>query len=217
VAIIGGISLIVTGLIAYIKDLQLKRFEIENKEMKSQLAETDDILTEANIKINILDKLGNFGVFNEIRTSVDRIFSETRADRFLILFALNGKKDFRTVSVVFEQHKHPELKVNAIIRYRDVQVDDEYRRLLKNVETFNQVTLDTETMPNQLLKDFYTIEQVSHSLIKFLHRKAMDKDNDMVMFCSIATHESDTFDNLEKAIIKTELEGTITRVIKDYI
>ena len=217
VATIGGASIIISGLIAYVKDLQIKRIEIENKEMKSRLELNDDIATEANIKINILDKLGNLIVFNEIRASVDRIFESTHATRFLILFAVNGTREFRTISVVFEQHKDPQLKVNAIVRYRDIQIDDEYRRLLKNVESFGSVDLDVDTMPNQLLKDFYTIEQVTHSQMKFLNRKHIDEYNDLVMFCSIATHEQKRFDNLDNAIINSELDSTIKRVIKEYM
>lgn len=217
VAIISALALIITGVIAYKKDIRIKKIEIENKEMKSQLTSGDDILTESNIKITILDKLANFAIFNQIKTSADRMFKETKADQFLILFALNGKRDFRTVSVVFEQHQHPKWAVNSIIRYRDVQIDDDYRRLLKNVEAFGEVDVDISTMPNQLLKDFYLIEHVKHAKIKFLHRKSLDESNDMVMFSSIATHENEAFNNLESAIIKTEFEGTISHVIKNYI
>jgi hypothetical protein len=216
-SIIGGISLIIAGIIAYLKDARFKKLTIENKEIKLQLNDSTINLTDANIKIALLDKLGNFVVFNEIRQSVDRIFENTSADRFLVLFAINGTRSFKTVSVIFEQHKHPDLKINAIIRYRDVQIDDEYRRLLRNVEEYTEIDLDVTSMPNQLLKDFYTIEQVTHSKVKFLHRKHVDEKNDIVMYCSIAKHSPDPFDNLENAIIKTEIEGCIQRVITEYI
>lgn len=217
VAIISGIAVIIAGIITYYKDLRIKQIEIENREMKARIADENDIINEVNIKIHILDKLANFAVFSEIRSSVDRMFSETKADRFLLLFAINGKKDFRTVSVIFEQHKHPQLKVNAIIRYRDIQIDDEYRRLLKNVEALDEINLNIETMPNQLLRDFYIIERVSYSKLKFLHRKTIDETSDIVMFASIATHEHEPFDNLDNAIIKSEIEGTVIHVIKQYI
>lgn len=217
VSIISAIAIITASIIAYRKDVRLKVMEIENRQMKTQISDKDDILTEANIKVNILDKLANFGVFQEIKASVDRIFENTKADRFLIIFALNGTRDFRTVSVVFEQHQHPRFEINAIVRYRDVQIDNGFRKLLRNAEDQGEVVLDTSTMPNQLLKDFYTIEQITHCKFKFIMRKHMDAKNDMVMFSSIATHEPDPFDNLESAIIKTEFEGSIMRIIKNYL
>ena len=216
-SIIGGISLIIAGIIAYFKDSRIKRVEIENREMKSQLADNAELAENANININLLDKLGNFIVFNEIRSSVDRIFENTQADRFLILFTINGKREYRTISVVYEQHKHPQLKINAIIRYRDVQIDDQYRRLLRNVEQLGEVDLNVDTMPNQLLKDFYTIEQVMHSKVKFIHKKSLPNEKNLVMYCSIATHLPKPFDDLENAIIKTEIEGSIAHVLKEYI
>ena len=217
VAVIGAIALITSGIITYFKDLRIKKIEIENKQMKSLIESAEQSVEDANIKINILNKLGNFFVFNEIRSSIDRIFENIKADRFLILIALNGKKDFRTMSVVFEQHKHPELKINAIVRYRDILIDVPYKILLKNVENWGEVNLNIDTMPNQLLKDFYTIEQVQHSKLIFLHRKHLDSDNDMVVYCSAATHLPEKFNNIESTIIKTEIDSSIRRTIIEYI
>jgi hypothetical protein len=135
----------------------------------------------------------------------------------MIIIAMNGTHDFRVVSVIFEQHKTEKWKVNAIIRYRDVEIDDSFRKLLKKVEVEDSVTFNVAKMKPQLLKDFYVIEKVKHSHLRFLHREELNKDNDVVVYASIATHDDDEFTNIENTFIKTELEGSIKHTMLTYI
>lgn len=209
VSIIGAIATITVSILLYRKDIKIKKMEIETTRER-------ETAKHQSIKINALDKLLDFTSFNLIRNSVDRIFEHTKADRFMILIAVNGKTDFNVVSVIFEQHKTAKWRVNAIIRYRDVNIDDAYRQLLKDVEYSGSVLLKVDEMKPQLLKDFYVVEKVKHSLIKFLHREHIDDENDVVIYSSVSTHLSAPFTKIEKAIIKTEYEGTIIHTIKEY-
>jgi len=130
---------------------------------------------------------------------------------------MNGQTDFRVISVIFEQHKNKKWKVNAIIRYRDVEIDNQFRQTLKDSERYGCVDFNVSTMKPQLLKDFYIIEKVKHSKFRFLHRQSIDTKNDVVIYSSIATHEDEPFTHIEETIIKTEYEGSIIHTIKTYI
>jgi len=217
VALIGAVSVIVAAIIAYRKDTKIKELELEQETLQLDINKKNDIIKDRNFKVRVSDKLLDFQAFNQIKESVDRIFETTKADQFLILIAVNGKTDFRLVSVIFEQHKTSRYKVNAIIRYRDVEVDDEYRKLLKEVEHEGSVDLDVMKMKPQLLKDFYTIENVKHSKLRFLHREHLNDNNDIILYSSVVTHNKDKWTNLEDAIIKMEYEGSIIHTIKAFI
>ena len=209
VSIIGAIATITVSVLLYRKDLRLKEMEIETAIQK-------EASNQQSIKITALDKLLDFTSFNTIRNSVDSIFENTKADRFMILIAVNGKTDFNVVSVIFEQHKTSKWKVNAIIRYRDVNIDDKFRQLLKDVEYNGELDVKVDDMKPQLLKNFYIIEKLKHVKFKFLHRESVDEDNDVIIYSTVSTHLSTPFTKIENAIIKTEYEGTIIHTIKEY-
>ena len=184
--------------------------------MEIESAKQKEAAKNQSIKINALDKLLDFTSFNIIRNSVDRILDNTKADRFMILIAVNGKTDFNVVSVIFEQHKTAKWKVNAIIRYRDVHIDDKFRKLLKDVEYKGTLDIRVDEMENQLLKDFYIIEKLKHVKFQFLHREHVDENNDVIIYSTVSTHLSTPFTKIENAVIKTEYEGSIIHTIKNY-
>jgi len=217
VAIITGVVSVSLAIIAYLKDVKLRGLKDELETKKKEAKEAERKSTEQNMKLGALHRLLDFTSFNEIRTSVDRIFLKTKADRFMILFAMNGTHDFRVISVIFEQHKNPEWTVNAIIRYRDVEIDQRFKNILHETESIGEIDYDVSEMHPQLLKNFWVIEGVKHAKVRFLHRHHIDKENDVVIYSTIATHSDEPFDSLENTIIKTEYEGSIQHTIKTYI
>jgi hypothetical protein len=217
VALISSAAVIIAAFIAYKKNDKIKRLQIDKEELQDSINQKNIIIKDREFKISTSDKILNFQAFNLIKDSVDRMFNQTKADRFLILIAVNGVRDFRMISVIFEQHKFSQYKVNAIIRYRDVEIDDAYRQLLRDVEHFGSVDLITDEMEPQLLKDFYTIENVKYSKMRFLHRHHLDAENDIVIYSSAATHKNEPWTHIENAIIKMEYEGSIIHTIREYI
>ena len=217
VAIITGIVAIVVSFIAYMKDLKMHKLKdlMAKRELENEAREREH--EERNLKLGALDRLLDFQSFNEIRDSADRMFKSTKADRFMIIIAMNGTHEFRVVSVIFEQHKTEEYKVNAIIRYRDVEIDDEFRQNLKEVEREGSIDFHVSSMKPQLLRDFWVIEKIKHAKMRFLHRQSLDAHNDVVIYSTIATHTDEPFTQLEDAILKTEYEGSIIHTMKTYI
>lgn len=205
-----ALALLGAAFITYRKDVKLKQ-------MTQDMQKANSELTDVKMKRDVLGGLLNFIAFNKIRDSVDRIFEQTKADQFLILFAINGKTDFNYVTVIFEQQKESKYKINAIVRYRDVNIDVKYRGMLKDAETHGSVDLTTSEMSSQILKDFYTLEKIKHSKVHFIHRKSLDENNDVTVFGSVATHSKEKWSKAENTIIKNEYEGSINHILREFI
>ena len=223
IALIGGITTIIASLIAFFKDRKAKEESNNNGlllkkiELLTHSIENDrENLLENSVKSNILDKLSEFAVFNEIKNSIYRIFDKTRADRFLLLFSLNGTRELKRVSVAFEIHKNPQTS-NAIVRYRDVQIDNQYRELINRLEVEGTIDLSREQMTPQILKDFFTIEGMNTIKLTFVERRHLDKQNDIVIFGTIVAEEKEPWSELETAIINSEYEGTLKPIIREFL
>lgn len=182
--------------------LEIENLQLENNQLKNEKKETEQ-------KLDFINRILDLEFINQIGESVNRMFAQTKADRFLILVARNGKVDFNIVSVVFEQHKKTEFRINAIARYRNVHIDNSYRIMLKDAERYGMVQIETAKMPDSVLKDFYEMEGITFSKVRFLARKPIDNDNDFLVYSSLSTHEKTDFTKREKAYIKTQYEGTI--------
>lgn len=217
VALISAVAIIIVAYIAYKKDVRIRKLELEKISLRNTINKKNNIIQDRNFKISTSDKILSFESFNKIKNSVDRIFAKTKADRFLIMIAVNGITDFRVISVIFEQHKNTKYQVNAIIRYRDVEIDDAYKQLLKDVEFHGSIDLSINSMLPQLLRDFYTIENIKHAKMRFIHREPLDSNNDIIIYSSVATHETDSWTSIENTLIKTEYEGSIIHTIKEFL
>lgn len=210
VAIISSTALIIVAVIAFIREMRLKKFELVSK-VQSRINK------DVKLKSDILEKLIDFSTFNAIRDSVDRIFSKTKASKFYIFMALNGKTDFNIISLVFEQNDTTKYRVNAIIRFKQIGIDSEFRHLIKETELNGPILLDVDTMDPQLLKDIYLSSDVTHSMVRHLYRGKIDDDNDVVIFSTLSTQKPNTYTEKELAIVNAEYEGTIVQSIKEYL
>lgn len=173
--------------------LHRREMKKKNLELSDQKKTTEDF----KIKAEVLNRVLDFSSFNLIKDAVDEMFLETKADRFLILIAINGQTDFNIVSVIFEQHKTADFQVNAIARYKDLPIDEAYRSMLKHAEREGQVLLETEKIERSLLGELYRLEGVEHSVVKHILRIKADERNDILVYSSLATHNSRSFTNLE--------------------
>lgn len=147
-------------------------------------------------------------VFNEMRDIIDTIFHNTKADRFLILTALNGKTDFRFATAVYEQHNNTQktlLSVGATSKYVKFEFDDKYKNMLKQAEREGMIMLETSKMDPSDLKSIYLSEKVSFANIYFLLRKKIDDKNDRIFYCSVASHSGEPFTDAENVLFKARV------------
>ena len=207
VALMGLIGTLIPAYWGFKEKIKNRNKDNEIEQLRKQVVEND-------IRTEVVDRLLDITLLSEIRDAVDIIFNETKADRFLILIALNGVTDFNMISVIFEQHKGGD-KVNAIARYRNLTIDDEYKQMLKKAERNGIVELHVSEMPEEsILKQLYLIENVKYSNIRFLLRKPIDNGNDVVVFSSLSTHNEEGFSIADKTIAITQYDATIIPALK---
>lgn len=197
---ITSITTIIVGYIAYKKDVKLKAATKLNAEMAATRS--------------VLDSLSEFNAFNSIKTCISELFDSTKATRFLILVAVNGETTFNNISVVFEHHADRRDNV-SMIKYKNISVDDAYRKMLKMAEVDGPVLIDVDKMEDCLLRKFYEIEGVKHSKVTFLSRQKIDRKNDVVIYSSIATGNLEGYTDLELVKFRLAYDSIITPTIRN--
>ena len=205
VSIIGGITTIIGAYIAYRKEIKIKSME------KSHKVAIKTVETRSAALENIL----KFEVFTKLSQAVNDIFDNTCADRFLILFATNGKTNTDTVSVIFEQHQDKEgvVHVNAMAQYHEIRVDEGYIDILKRSEREDTLLLSQEELGSSVLGKIYKAEGIYWSIFKFLERRSINEDDDILTFSSCATHETEMPEN-DQVYISSKY-GYIKSLIRD--
>jgi hypothetical protein len=190
------------------------------------------ILIEKNKKI--VDLVKNEGHFNKIQSTfndvffssrfltltqkkIKEIFKKTRAERFLILYAINGKTSFNTVTVCYEMGFDNKI-VWASEMYDKFEIDNPYRSMLKRVEFDHSIILDVAKMEECFLKTVYQSqdEQICHSIICFISRIKINENDDLLIYMSIATKSIDCFEKNELITIKRncdQIRGASSNII----
>lgn len=164
----------------------------------------------------LLNALYNdFHLFNEIKWVVEDIYKHTGATRFLMLSAKNGKTDFNYASCMYEHFKENE--IDAIRRYKNVLIDDDYRNMLKKTERDGYIDFKTDDMDdNSVLKAIYLKEGITHSKVMFLKRVNIDEENDRVLYCSISTHNESGFSDVDLAFMRN-YSGVLRDIINKWL
>lgn len=202
------LTIIIPAVLLHKQKMSAKEKELLEEKRKNK---------EHLIKADVLDKVLEFASFNAIKEAVEELFSTTRADRFLVLIAVNGKVDFNMISVIFEQHKKGNSKVNAIARYRSLSIDSKYREMLKESEKNGMLIIKTADMDDCLLRQIYEIEGVQESMIRHLIREHIDDDNDVLVYSSLATHDKRGFTPLGRTKANIMYDSTIKGIIEDVL
>ena len=155
--------------------------------------------------------------FNNLRDIIEEMFNKTKADRFLVLVATNGRSDFKFATAIYEHHKFIDqntvkLSVGGTSKYVRFRFDKAYLQMLKESEIRDKVSLSTNEMPESDLKDIYLTENIKDSEVYFLKREKIDENNDVIFYCFIATYNSEGYSRADKTLIKTYMDG-----VKDLI
>lgn len=204
VAIITFFGTVFSSTLAY-------KEKVKNKKLS-------DEISEHKKRADLVDKILDLTLLEDIRQAVNVFFETTSAERFLILIAVNGKTDFNVVSVIFEQRKVSNSKINAIARYRNLKVDKYYKEMLKDVERHQAIDYQVSKMPEgSLLRAIYENEGVRHSRVRHLLREPIDDNNDVLIFSTVAKFEDEPFTLNEKAIFMTQFDAVIVPSLRKML
>ena len=213
--LIGSIGTLIIGFIKHKQDKKKTGLEIENLELENaKLKKDNEVKLE---KLSFYDDFIKLVFYNSINDAAQDIFDKTKADRFLILIARNGKTDFNYVDVVLEFHKDSKKDLEAVKVYKNVKLDYQYKEMLKKSEYYGFVDLDTLKMESQILKHYYQYEKVNFSRIKSALRMPIDNDNDFLVFTSYATHSETNFTEQGLAIIDMIHDSIIKPSLKSLL
>lgn len=144
--------------------------------------------------------------FSMLRDAVDEMFQRTKADRFLIMFAFNGREHMRFASAIYEQNSEgrAHVSIGAVSKYVHVDIDDDYRGILKKAEVDGTVAYEVGRMRTGLLKDILESEGVKH--VKISHIKRYEdfagEGKDLLVYCSVGTHSDEPYTKAEKTYIR---------------
>jgi hypothetical protein len=180
------------------------KFYFDNKVLKSK----NEVLRE-EIKDKSLEIQMDLQTLNDIKDVVEHMLSKTKADRFLILTATNGKTDLRFATAIYEHHKKSDkivLSIGATGKYVKFEFDSEYKKMLKDVETHKMLNYDVSKIVDSDLQRIYNAEEITFSNVYFLLRSAIDQDNDRMFYCSVATHSEKNYTHSELVILKAAVD-----------
>lgn len=193
-------------------------FQYKSKKLEySKLEQKHLDLVKENKRLNIerasLTVLFDYEFYNFLETEIDKIFKTTKCDSFCIHFAINGKSDFNYTTVAFEMTR-TESNNSAIARYIRVVIDDDYRKMLKDAEKNSEVTLDIDSMQDNLLKRIYQSDQerIKFSIVRFLARIPVDDDNDVLLYSTSSTHDIKGYTATEKTQIQITHDALRSRM-----
>lgn len=115
-----------------------------------------------------------------------QIFATTPATRLLLLYAINGKRDFKYITCVFESNRPetPAPVVSAISKFVDLAIDPDYRTMLKQAELggdYHHIT----SIETGLMSQIYRSEGISSAAVSFVTRCHIDDENDLVLFTAV--------------------------------
>ena len=211
VALISGVSLL---LVAYINKYHERK--LKEKEWEKESLKTD--LKKIKIELDTLTLFFSCDFYSFLDIQIQDLFKHTKASRFLLLFAINGKIDFNTATAAYEYTK-TEQSAGATQKYVRLPLDAHYRDILKIVEKYKYFDINTEKLPkDSLLKQIYTSskEQIKHSRVMFLKSYHVDKENDLILYASVGTHNKEKFteDELYQISMTVSRISTKTEQIK---
>lgn len=204
VAIIAGVTTLLSTTIAGYYALKNKRAEYEIKNQKNEIETAKEDVSRLKAELSCINIMFEHDLISFLNHQVDKLFERTKAERFIILFAINGKTEFNFVSVCYEKTKSDKTR-GAIYRYVRLGIDSHYKEMLKRVERYETIYLDVDQMEESLLKGIYkqTVEGVTFSSIHFIKRLAADRNNDIVIYSSLATTKPEDFTAVERVTIKS--------------
>lgn len=176
-------------------------------------------LLHSQITKGLQNTTSRIRTFNGLNNAVRELFRETRADRFLILIAINGTVHYKTVSVIYQKHENDGDDHDAVKRYGNIVIDDAYRKMLKDAEYKGCVNVLTAQIKDTLLGNIYRIEKIIQSRVYFVKRIMLEeKGKDVMVYVSIATHDKKGFTiegvTLMNMIVDSRIKNYVADIIK---
>jgi hypothetical protein len=151
-----------------------KKFKNETDFLK------DNIYTSKITKLKEIFDLKSFSLLEE---HIHEVFSNTFVDRMTIMILMNGKVDFKFMSVIFDQDKEG-LKRGLQNPYTKIIINEDYHDLVISLTIGNSIWLHKDFRRVGNISDYLEYENVKTIGYYKVKRIALDDYNDLLMYCS---------------------------------
>ena len=180
VAIIGASGLVITAHISS-----------NARQLKAKLE-------QAHVQIRHKSKTNSFTAiaasWEYIRSQIDTLVKETKADRFLLLSSNNGYLEPRWATAYVQIRGGGQ----DVFVYRDYEIDDDYRDRLIYIKNNSYAIYKTEDMPKGEVRTVYEREGVYEAFWFYVGKSQIPGTQIFeISFFSIATHELESFNGEE--------------------
>jgi hypothetical protein len=153
--------------------------------------------------------------FNNIQIAITSVFTDTAFDNFVIMTAMNGQRDFRFISALYEQHsERARISMGATGRYVKFEFDTHYREVLKRMESAGELDFNIQEMQESDLKNMFLADGVADAKMVFVARAKMDDENDRVFFFVLSSH---SVVNAQDKLKARAYIGSIKEIIKSAL
>lgn len=175
---------------------------------------------ELNSELTIIKVLIDNDFVNEFESIASNIFNNTKVDRIMFFYAVNGKKPFNVVTAFMEKRRYYD--VGTFKKYTKLPVDEEYKKMLRFIESEGFIYYNVKEMPDSLLKNIYNSpdENVKHSKISFINRRSLNDRDDVLLYVSCSTGVDIPFTEYEKTNLTINLNKIRNKInhlkIKQY-
>lgn len=130
--------------------------------------------------------------WNEIERQVSDLFRDTKADRFMILLARNGKDKPTRTTAIYQTRDGGQRDYE----YKDFPLDDDYRQRLHLTEYSGPHLIDVSALPDSFIKSVYVNESVGHGVWWPIAREDYSGYS-VIVYASIATQDKEPFNQNE--------------------
>jgi len=204
---LGGVLSLVLGVVARSKHKQLKAKKTENELLKSNIYQA---------KIHLIKELYDLQHFSIIERWIKEIFADTQADRFTVMFLMNGKVDFNYLTVLYDQDNKEETEIGGISPYSRIPIGPEYRKTMKVLEIDGFLFKKGPDFGLGTVNEWMELEEIKSGCWAFVDRLALDQYNDVIVYISV-TSKTAVLNRHERNKLRLTLEGKIIPEIKKIL
>lgn len=181
------VAMVVASITAYTQ-IKIKKLEKTQAEVKEATQHLIDKNQDLRIKEHAYKIMFDYRFYFSIKGYAIDLFEFTNIDRVIVFFATNGKKPVKYITEALEFRRHFDSDVHGM-RYVRVELDEEYKKLLAEVELNSEVYIKTGNLQDSLLKGIYLskFENIKYAIIKFLARYKLSDEDDLLVYMSFGT------------------------------
>ena len=187
------------GIYAKIAGKEKKKLKRENEYLK------DNIYRQKIVKIKELMDLQRF---SSMEKAILKCFDSTQIDRFSVMFVMNGKTEFKFLTVLYDQSEIDH-NLGSISPYTRFPIDHNYKKMLAEIEEGSFVWRSDKDFGVGLINDYLDLEMIRLIGWAFIKRIPIDEQNDIVVYCSFSSTSTSALSLMELRKIELMFTGKI--------